>query len=334
MRAHSRWGIVAASWMVAAVLAGCDVEPPPEFVVNSTVDGSDAAPGDGICEMTAGTADCSLRAALQEADTIDRAHIEVPAGTYELPGPAGIASTIMTISSSIRVSGAGADATVIHGRGGWLRVDGTLVVEDVQTEEVTFVVDGALGVNRTRAFTSSGGHPVVTVAAGGRALFANATVLNRLAHATVSSSGQVGGLYSTFVGVANNYVLETRNAGTTDLQGTVVTDYAQDGSVPGTMWLCFGPVTSSGYNLAPNGTCGLSSEGDIEGGDVVFANDSIDFGAIVPAPASDAVDAVPHGAARCGVGISLDETRSIRPVDADGDLQAACDIGAVELPSG
>lgn len=38
------------------------------FTVNTKVDGSDARPGDGICEMTAGMGNCSLKAAVQESN--------------------------------------------------------------------------------------------------------------------------------------------------------------------------------------------------------------------------------------------------------------------------
>src|SRR5207248_11767028 len=38
------------------------------FVVNSTGDGDDAFPGDGVCETQAGSGVCTLRAAIEETE--------------------------------------------------------------------------------------------------------------------------------------------------------------------------------------------------------------------------------------------------------------------------
>jgi len=65
--------------------------PPPtptpvygaNFTVDSTVDAVDANPGDGFCATGGG--DCTLRAAIQEADALlGEDTIDVPAGTYTL----------------------------------------------------------------------------------------------------------------------------------------------------------------------------------------------------------------------------------------------------------
>src|SRR5215210_3997640 len=51
------------------------------FVVNTTADTQDAAPGNGTCADAAGA--CSLRAAITEANALAGADIiTVPAGTY------------------------------------------------------------------------------------------------------------------------------------------------------------------------------------------------------------------------------------------------------------
>src|SRR5690606_28694774 len=51
---------------------GCDagsveVEQPLLLIVNTALDGDDADHDDGVCEMTAGEGDCSMRAAVSEA---------------------------------------------------------------------------------------------------------------------------------------------------------------------------------------------------------------------------------------------------------------------------
>jgi hypothetical protein len=63
---------VGAVVLLVAVsgLAGCEVRPHHDFVVNVGTDGLDAAPGDGVCEMTSGAGDCSLRAAVRELNVL------------------------------------------------------------------------------------------------------------------------------------------------------------------------------------------------------------------------------------------------------------------------
>lgn len=57
----------------ALALAGCDVPPQLALSVTTTIDGTDAEPGDGTCEVTSGGGDCSLRAAIQEANAFTAA---------------------------------------------------------------------------------------------------------------------------------------------------------------------------------------------------------------------------------------------------------------------
>ena len=60
----------------AALLVACEPAPPrPVLVVHTAVDGPDAVPGDGVCEITAGSGDCSLRAAVDEANAVAGAAI-------------------------------------------------------------------------------------------------------------------------------------------------------------------------------------------------------------------------------------------------------------------
>jgi len=56
-----------------------------DFSVNDTSDAVDKIPGDGVCEVTESAGDCTLRAAIMEANALAGADtITVPAGTYEL----------------------------------------------------------------------------------------------------------------------------------------------------------------------------------------------------------------------------------------------------------
>ena len=54
--------LLAASSSIAAA-----EEETPLFTVNSTADGADGAPGDGVCETAPGNGVCTLRAAIGES---------------------------------------------------------------------------------------------------------------------------------------------------------------------------------------------------------------------------------------------------------------------------
>jgi CSLREA domain-containing protein len=89
---------------------GCDI------VVNSTVDEPDADPGDGACATAAG--DCTLRAAVQEANVKRVANVLVPRGEYVLTrhGLDDDASRgDLDIHFGGQVLGAGQSRTVVDG---------------------------------------------------------------------------------------------------------------------------------------------------------------------------------------------------------------------------
>lgn len=84
--------------------------------VNSTADAVDVTPGDGLC--TSANGDCTLRAAIQEANALAGPDtIAVPAGTYTLtiPGEGEDAASEgdLDLTSDIVLLGAGPDSTVI-----------------------------------------------------------------------------------------------------------------------------------------------------------------------------------------------------------------------------
>lgn len=79
------------------------------FTVDSTADDGDAVVGDGACATTNDV--CTLRAAVEEANTIVSASVELPAGTYTVGAPLSITST------QLAVVGADRATTVIQGGG-------------------------------------------------------------------------------------------------------------------------------------------------------------------------------------------------------------------------
>ncbi len=102
----------------------CSLSPawPAGFMVNSTVDAVDVNPADGVCETAPGNGECTLRAAIQEADALaGMDDITLPAGTYVLT-IAGAAENVsvtgdLDITTSMSITGAGADVTIIDGGG-------------------------------------------------------------------------------------------------------------------------------------------------------------------------------------------------------------------------
>lgn len=74
------------------------------FIVNSTGDGADANPGDGVCE-TATPGECTLRAAIQEANALagtDTIHFNIPGAGVHTITPA---SALPGITQSVLIDG-------------------------------------------------------------------------------------------------------------------------------------------------------------------------------------------------------------------------------------
>ena len=88
------------------------------FTVDSTSDAVDTSPGDGFCND--GSGNCTLRAAIQEANSLAGAdEISLPAGTYTLAiaghSEDGAVSGDLDIGSEIVLTGAGSATTIIDG---------------------------------------------------------------------------------------------------------------------------------------------------------------------------------------------------------------------------
>ncbi|MCP5097241.1 MAG: hypothetical protein GY943_16970 [Chloroflexi bacterium] len=86
------------------------------IIVNSTIDAQDATPGDNVCETNTGNGECTLRAALQEANAQIGipTTISLPAGTYSATiSGMGDSGGDFNLSNSITIQGAGADQTII-----------------------------------------------------------------------------------------------------------------------------------------------------------------------------------------------------------------------------
>jgi CSLREA domain-containing protein len=108
-----RVGLIILSIGVMWLLTACD--PPVDHVVNTTADGVDAVPGDGVCE-TDTDGECTLRAALMEANA-DPDHDRVilaedATHVLDLEGTDEDAAATGDLDVSTRVTVAGNGATI------------------------------------------------------------------------------------------------------------------------------------------------------------------------------------------------------------------------------
>ena len=105
-----------AAGAAVLMLSACQPEVVLKLVVNTTTDGHDAAAGDGVCEMTAGTGDCSLRAAFEEASAATiRSDVAVPKGLYDLlvPDPREAETSLPLTIGGAHTIGVHSDGAVV-----------------------------------------------------------------------------------------------------------------------------------------------------------------------------------------------------------------------------
>lgn len=288
--------------VVVALTTACEPQPPPAtFEVTSDATGGDLAPGDGTCEATAGVGDCTLQAAVDEADAGAEGVVVLTRALADHPS----LSADITGAVTIRFEVAGAvehgtiddlDITVAPG--------GSLTVEDVEPGAGTVEVAGSLVLDRSAL---PGG---LVVRPGGTAVLRNVLVAGG-----VANGGTVAAVSSTIVG-HGSAALTTTGAGITHLAATAVLAEAGVPACAGTA-----PV-SAGHNAATDASCALTATGDVE--DDVFTGSNL-----FPELGSPRVDAIPVGAAGCG-SLAIDIRGFPRPTDGDGDGVVACDIGAWE----
>jgi CSLREA domain-containing protein len=104
-------GLVLVAGLATALTPGVAGAAVRSFTVNTTTDGHDMTPGNGVC--AAATGKCTLRAAIEEADAQSAGSttsIVVPAGTYKLTlGSLGISR------GTVRITGVSAATTKVLG---------------------------------------------------------------------------------------------------------------------------------------------------------------------------------------------------------------------------
>jgi hypothetical protein len=206
------------------------------------------------------------------------------------------------------------------GQGGGLQVDveGEAELSRVLVAENEALLGGGIAVSGTLlvANTTLAGN-VALVGGGlyigaGEANLTSVTVADNVVSAGEGEAPGAGGVHVA--------------GGSATLAGSIV---ARNGEVPD----CIGSVSSSGYNLDGDGTCGLDKTGDLSG-ESPGLRELADYGGLTMSlalfPGSPAVDAGnPAGCAD-----DLDQRARPRVQDGDGDGNARCDIGAFEYNAG
>ncbi|MEW5985446.1 MAG: choice-of-anchor Q domain-containing protein, partial [Chloroflexota bacterium] len=178
--------------------------PATQFLVNSTVDVVDAAPGDGLCATAGGV--CTLRAAVQETNALPGANtISLPRGTYQLTIRGSdedeAATGDLDIRDRLKLVGPNSTRTMIRG----MNSDRILQVHGQQTVSVVGLTitggaaengagiynEGTLTLNRS-SLTANGaadrGGGLYNVAGAASATIRNSTIAD-------NSAGHGGGVF-------------------------------------------------------------------------------------------------------------------------------------------
>jgi CSLREA domain-containing protein len=158
--------------------------------VTSTADAVDASIGDGYCDD--GTGNCTLRAAIQEANACAGADIiTLPAGTYILAiagtGEDAAATGDLDITDELTITGAGAATTVI---------DGGAIDRVLHTQSAAVTIDAVTIRNGrligTTCFDACGAGVLTT---GGSLTITDSAIDSN--SASGSDVGNAGGIYCT-----------------------------------------------------------------------------------------------------------------------------------------
>jgi CSLREA domain-containing protein len=375
-----------------ALVAGstaCHGGPHRNFVVNRSTDGSDASPGDGVCTTTPGGDDCTLRAAIQEANasTGSTNSITIAFGTQPTLSIAGIdedaaATGDLDVTRSLTIRGGGATVNgggldrVFHVLGGSLTIHqltitgGALAPPSsfpttdansggaIRNESGLVLYDSLLTGNRT---TDDGG----AIYNSGVAVMRRTTVSANsvgIECCDAVEPGQGGAIFNAagaVLGVAQSTVTGNEAELYDDLSGgiynegtaivrasTIWANHVDDGStgaalinsgsgvleVEGSLLgggspLCAGTMTSGGYNVVEDASCGLGDPTDVAAAPSLngLAANGGPTPTLLPAGGSPGVDLIPAGTAGlCDASAPVDQRGVARPAGAD------CDAGSVE----
>ena len=226
------------------------------FTVNSTEDAADANPGNTVCETAPGNGICTLRAAIQEANSFPIQHnITLPAGTYIL------SLGELTIKENITING------TIHETTGQV----ITIIDGNKTSRIFKVSDGVpLTLNSLRL--QKGAHTAVGTKSGGGGIFNQGTVVAHnvtlFDNKGIDASGNVsygGGIFNdgyltlTYCTLSNNLA---GNGGGLFNNGTAdITDVTFDNNIAGSGSGVGGGIYNSGTLILEKSTINGSVAG-------------------------------------------------------------------------
>lgn len=224
---------VVGACLVAGVAVGGLVacEPPVvvlDLTVTTAVDGNDAAPGDGVCEKTAGVGDCTLRAAITEANaTAGYDVITIASGVDPVLSVAGEGDEVnatgdLDVAGDVRIIGNGATVDgakldrVFDIRSGRARIEDVTVTRGLGGVGPGVRSVGHLDLVRatvTGDNSTVGGLAVIDVS--GSAVLTESEVVASGAASAVSVSGAGSlGLHRSLVAVSTSSGSGVRASGT------------------------------------------------------------------------------------------------------------------------
>ncbi len=350
--------LVGVAAVALAALLVVPIESSRAATTFTVIDPTDApdAQLNGVCASTH-MGLCTLRAAIQEAEFVagdDLVILSVGLGDYRLTIPAGAEATglpsnatgDLDISTNVRVEGGGPDVSVIDGTGSHRIFDvhagGSLTLVKLTLQNGKGDFDGATGhqhggaihnhgsltLDRVAVINSSSapgwGGGGMTNAGNGIANLSNVTVARNSTDARgggIENLGQLGTLYVT---IAENSASlgggGISNANTMSPGATLVAKNTTGGDCV----LLGGTVTSTGANLAGDGSCGFTHPTD-RTGDPGF--DTSVFGPPLFYPLLATSQAVDTTNTLCP---PTDIRNVSRPRDGNGDSNALCDTGSYE----
>ena len=236
------------------------------FTVNSPSDGSDANPGDGVCETAPGNGICVLRAAIQETNALAGDDtIILPPNTYSRS--VNLIDAALIIAGNLTITGAGASTTIILGG-----IESPVLFINtgfaVNLSGVTIRFGGILGsgISNNGALTLIDS-TVSRNSGGGIANRGTATLIN----STVSGNNNLGGLLNSGTLTLINSTVSgnfsaigggIRNSGTMTLINSTVSGNSALGDGGG----IFNSGTANLFNATiTNNQAGSSGSGSFSG---------------------------------------------------------------------
>lgn len=236
----------------ALLVAPAPVAQAASFTVNTTSDGADLLPGDGVCDASAQAGEqCTLRAAIQTANATAGADtISLPSGTYTLTiagtGEDNGATGDLDITRPLTINSTGATSPIIDGS----QLDRVIDISDPSFVGTAVTISNVV-IQNGRIDDSGGG---ILIRAGG-----NLTLTGSVVRGSTSSGGDgAGGIYvqgSSMLNllnssVINNTVIAGNGGGIVNNNMLIATNSTISGNVAS---------LGSGGGIFNNGTASLNN---------------------------------------------------------------------------